>query len=139
MYHYSQDQSLAGYVDFSLSYIDMRDIDAQSKILPSSPTCRYPNFMTGPAGIEPYSPNIKFWHILFARLLFVILFVLVIVGIVTMVRKFIPDVPSSLKYRIRRETFVTTQFMVEEEKKRRVATASRKRKTEQAASSLVQN
>ena len=133
MYHYSQDQSLAGYVDFSLSHIDMRDIDAQSKILPSSPTCRYPNFMTGPAGVEPYSPNIKFWHIWFAKLLFVTLFVLVIVGIVTMIKKLIPDVPSSLKYRIRRETYVTTQLMVEVEKKKKVATGSRTRGKEEAA------
>ena len=92
--------------------------------------------MTGPAGelgVEPYSPNIKFWHIWFARLLFVFLFVLVIVAIVTMVKKLIPDVPSSLRYRIRRETFVTTQLMVEVEKKGRVATASRRRRKEEAA------
>ena len=30
MYHYSRDQSLAGYVNFSLSHIDMSDIDAQA-------------------------------------------------------------------------------------------------------------
>ena len=141
LYHYSQDQSLTGYVDFSLSRIDMIDIDAQAQILPIylNATCRYPDFMTGPGdmGVKPYSPNLKFWHIWFARLLFVILFTLVIMVIVTTVKLLIPDVPSSLKYRIRRETFITTQLMVEVEKER-VATASRKKKTEQVAFSLVQ-
>merc|ERR1719209_2218185 len=75
LYHYSQDQSLAGYVEFSLSRIDMFDIDAQAQILPIylNATCRYPDFMTEPGemGVTAYSPNIKFWHIWFARLLFV--------------------------------------------------------------------
>merc|ERR1719234_1534238 len=49
LYHYSQDQGLAGYVDFSLSHINMIDIEAQAQIPPSflNGTCRYPDFMTG--------------------------------------------------------------------------------------------
>ena len=135
MYHYSQDQSLAGFVDFSLSHIDMSDIDPQSNIPPSylNETCRYHDFMAGPEGepdVEPYSPNIKFWHIWLARLLFVIVFVSVIVVIVILVKLLIPDVPSSVKHQIRRET----HLMVEVERKSAgTASASRRRGKEKAA------
>ena len=119
MYHFSQDQSLTGYVDFSLSHMNMSDIDAlaQANIHPSylNATCRYSNFMTGPGGeldVEPYSPNIKFWHIWFARLLFFNLFVLIILVIVTTIKLLIPDVPSSVRRQIRHEAYL----MVEVEK-----------------------
>ena len=106
MYFYSQDQTLEGYVDFSLSHFDMSDIDAESKMdlkINASASCRYPNYRTGPndVGAEPYSPSIKFWHIWFARLLFVIFFENVIAVTVIALKLLIPDVPSALKYRIR--------------------------------------
>ena len=105
VYFYSQDQTLEGYVDFSLSHFDMSDIDAESRmdLRNASASCRYPNYRSGPddVGAEPYSPNIKLWHIWFARLLFVILFENVIAVTVMALKLIIPDVPSALKYRIR--------------------------------------
>ena len=105
VYFYSKDQTLEGYVDFSLSHFDMSDIDAESKmdLRNVSASCRYPNYRSGPGdvGAEPYSPNIKLWHIWFARLLFVIIFENVIAVTVMALKLIIPDVPSALKYRIR--------------------------------------
>ena len=105
VYFYSQNQTLEGYVDFSLSHFDMSDIDAESKmdLRNASASCRYPNYRSGPDDIsgEPYSPNIKLWHIWFARLLFVIIFENVIAVTVMVLKLAIPDVPSALKYRIR--------------------------------------
>merc|ERR1719234_2813263 len=50
LYHYSQDQGLAGYVDFSLSHINMIDIEAESKmdLRNASASCRYPNYRSVP-------------------------------------------------------------------------------------------
>ena len=83
----------------------MSDIDAGSKmdLRNASTSCRYPNYRSGPDdfGAEPYSPNIKFWHIWFARLLFVIVFENVIAVTVMALKLIIPDVPAALKYRIR--------------------------------------
>ena len=65
-----------------------------------------------------------------ARLLFVIVFVLVIVVIVILVKLLIPDVPSSVKHQIRRET----HLMVEVDRKSAgTASASRRRGKEKAA------
>lgn len=75
-FFYSQDQTLKGYVDFSLSHFHTSDMDAESKVdlFEASPSCRYAAYRTGHAdvGAEPYSPNIKMWQISFFRLLFVV-------------------------------------------------------------------
>ena len=64
----------------------------------------------------------------FARLLFVTVFVLVILVIVGTAKLLIPDVPSSLKRQMRRET----HLMVELEKKRVSTGNSASRRSRQA-------
>ena len=102
-YFYSKDQTLEGYVDFSLSHFDVNDMDPGSKmdVTNTSTSCRYPDYRSGPDDDEPYSPNIKLWHIWFARLFFVIIFENVIAVTVMALKLLIPDVPAGLKYRIR--------------------------------------
>jgi len=132
-YFYSKDQTLEGYVDFSLSHFDINDMDPGSRmdVTNTSTSCRYPDYRSGPDDEEPYSPNIKLWHIWFARLFFVIIFENVIAVTVMALKLLIPDVPAGLKYRIRRETFVTTQLIMEKERDR---TARRRRRGETACS-----
>ena len=102
-YFYSKDQTLEGYVDFSLSHFDINDMDPGSRmdVTNTSTSCRYPDYRSGPDDEEPYSPNIKLWHIWFARLFFVIIFENVIAVTVMALKLLIPDVPAGLKYRIR--------------------------------------
>ena len=84
----------------------------------NSTECRYPNYNWGPHDEMPYTPNIKFYHIWFARLLFVIFFENAIACTVMALKLLIPDVSSSLKHRIRREAFITTKLIMEKEKER---------------------
>ena len=89
--------------------------------------CRYPDYKTLPSSEEPYTNNIQFWHIWFARydpppqlqcnlnetppsrLLFVVLFENIVAVTVMFLKLVIPDISSALKYKIRRE--VSPEFM----------------------------
>ena len=105
MLYYSEDQSLNGYVDFSLAHFNMSDLDHNYKSKEhhniTTGLCRYPDYRHGPNDPEPYSPNIKFWHIWFARMLFFGIFVNAIAVVATALKLLIPDVPSKLRHRIR--------------------------------------
>ena len=98
-YAYTENQDLVGYVNFTLSHFDG---------VGNVPECRYSNFYTpGP----DYKPSIAFYHIWFARLLFVIIFENVIATAVTAVKLLIPDVSPDLKYKIQRERFISTTLV----------------------------
>ena len=98
--------------------------------------CRYPDYKTSPNDDNPYQHNAKFWHIWCARLLFVIIF-LIVVFITDMVLRWvnithtnkydfyeiisrlaIPDVPSTLQNEIRREDFITKEIIIRTERER---------------------
>merc|ERR1712096_88189 len=69
--------------------------------------------------------NAQFWHIWFARLLFVVIFENV-VACTIMAMRLIPDISSTLKYRIRRETFITKEILIRAERLRKSKLARNK-------------
>merc|ERR1719427_2488965 len=117
---YSTDGSLTGYVNFTLSYMDPQHIDRTSNTnLSLAPEyCRYPDYKSSPWEENRYSHNSQFWHIWFARLLFVVIFENVVACII-MALRFIPDISSTLKYRIRREEFITKEIIIRTERLRK--------------------
>jgi len=122
-YVYSSDGSLNGYIDFSLSYFNTKDLDPDSmvhrKISADDPeVCRYPDYKTSPNDDNPYQHNAKFWHIWCARLLFVIIFLIVVFITDMVLRLAIPDVPSTLQNEIRREDFITKEIIISTERER---------------------
>jgi len=117
---YSSDGSLTGYVNFTLAYFDMKDLDPLSKIYLNETeidtTCRYADYKSPASDSVPYEHNTKFWHIWFARLLFVVMFEN-IVAVTAMFLKFaIPDIPADLKYKIRREEYITKEIVIRTER-----------------------
>jgi anoctamin-1 len=101
-YFYSTDGSLAGYVDFSLSQFALADLDPMSRVVTNASECRYPDYNHGPGDpATQYTPNVKFFHIWFARLLFVVVFQNVLGVTVMALKLLIPDMPSGLRQRIR--------------------------------------
>merc|ERR1719427_2453414 len=124
---YSIDGSLTGYVNFTLSYMDPQHIDRTSNTnLSLAPEyCRYPDYKSSPWEENRYSHNAQFWHIWFARLLFVVIFENVVVCTIMAVR-LIPDISSTLKYRIRREAFITKEIIIRAERQRKSGLARNK-------------
>ena len=129
-YFYSEDSSLVGYVNFSLSTFALTDMDPKSRfyvkdndIISNNDLldqyCRYSDYNNGPEEPNKYQPNAKFFHILGARLLFVVVFENLIGCACMALKLLIPDVPSSLKNKIRKEDFITTKLIMEREEDER--------------------
>eukprot|EP00092_Neocalanus_flemingeri_P069742 GFUD01085523.1.p1 GENE.GFUD01085523.1~~GFUD01085523.1.p1 ORF type:complete len:945 (+),score=222.25 GFUD01085523.1:241-3075(+) len=115
---YSQDGSLTGYVNYTLSYFDPMDIDRTSHVnLTLAPElCRYPDYKFAPWEADKYTNNAQFWHIWFARLLFVVIFENLVACTIMAMRLAIPDISSNLKYRIRREAYITKEIIIRTER-----------------------
>nr|XP_022909053.1 anoctamin-4 isoform X2 [Onthophagus taurus] len=114
----SSDQSLNGYLNFSLSYFNTSDFQVASypkKSEKNYSICRYPDYRESPEISRNYETTWTFWHILAARLAFVVVFENVVAFVIILVKWLIPDVPKELSEQIRREAFVTNEIIIKQE------------------------
>lgn len=56
-----------------------------------------------------------YWHILAARLAFVVIFENVVAIVIIIVKWCIPDTPGYLRDRIRREAYITNEIIINQE------------------------
>ena len=110
---YSSDNNLNGYVNFTLS-----------NFVENERECRYGGYRSGPNDDPMYSKTVEHYLIWVFRLLFIIIFENVIAVTVTVLKLIIPDIPTSLKQRVRREAFVTTRAIMEKDKENKNALGS---------------
>ena len=110
---YSSDNNLNGYVNFTLSNFEENERE-----------CRYGGYRSGPNDDPMYSKTVEHYLIWVFRLLFIIIFENVIAVTVTVLKLIIPDIPTSLKQRVRREAFVTTKAIMEKDKENKNALGS---------------
>jgi len=108
---YSTDSSLNGYVNFTLSYYDLGEENGTATEL-----CRYSDYNLPPWDENKYQRSSVFYHILFAKLLFVVLFENIVAVTIMSVKLLIPDIPDTLKYRIRREAYITKEIIIRTER-----------------------
>ena len=77
-YHYSPDSSLSGYTNFTLSAFDPKDFGTLGNVSSSQPSaavCYYYDFRKPPGDPEEqYTLKEAYWHVLAARLAFVVVF-----------------------------------------------------------------
>jgi len=109
--YHSKDGSLDGYVNFTLSYFDQSDFGTNGTGL-----CRYPDYNLPPWSEHKYERSLVFYQILFAKLLFVVVFENVVAVTIMTVRLLIPDMSASLKYKIRREAYITKEIIIRTER-----------------------
>ncbi|XP_056273218.1 anoctamin-3 isoform X2 [Pseudoliparis swirei] len=107
--HY-EDECLRGYVNSSLSVFEMRKKNSSQ-----STFCRYRDYRAPPWGPEPYKFTLQFWHVLAARLAFIIVFEHLVYGIKSFIAYLIPDIPKDLCDRMRREKYLMQEMMYEAE------------------------
>ena len=76
MYGYSQDGSLRGYTNFTLAHFNTDDFDYQKSYLDIKHPefCRYFDYREHPENERAYKLTDAYWHVLAARLAFVIIF-----------------------------------------------------------------
>ncbi|XP_005995135.2 anoctamin-3 [Latimeria chalumnae] len=107
---YTQEKCLKGYMNSSLSVFDMSDLGGND-----SGYCRYRDYRAPPWSSAPYEFTLQFWHVLAARLAFIIVFEHLVFGTKSFIAYLIPDMPKDLCDRMRREKYLVQEMMYEAE------------------------
>lgn len=119
----SKNFTLDGYTDYSMSYINITDLDLRSDYVPRNPNnitnCRYIGFRRPPwSNLGVYDLTQQYWYVTVARLLFIVVFQNFVAMVIILIKWFIPDVPSKLKYQIQRERYITNEIVISHERNR---------------------
>ncbi|XP_008308325.1 anoctamin-5-like isoform X2 [Cynoglossus semilaevis] len=124
LYAYSTEGSMMGYINNSLSVYNISEIHPHS--MPEEPgqwfenmtsTCRYRDYRYPPGHEREYKQTMQFWHILAAKMAFIIIMEHVVFVVKFFVAWMIPDVPSDVTARIKRERYVIQEYLHEYEVK----------------------
>ena len=126
-YKYSPDHTLNGYLNFTLSYFDPKHFETQGdggdnnilspKDIIHPKHCRYRDFRHPPWESEEkvYQETDAFWHVLAARLAFVVVFQNCVALVVMAIKWIVPNVKSDIEDRCRREAYVTNEVIIRSE------------------------
>ncbi|XP_063800404.1 anoctamin-3 isoform X2 [Pseudophryne corroboree] len=107
---YRHEKCLRGYVNSSLSIFDLNELGEGY-----TGYCRYRDYRAPPWSTTPYEFTLQFWHVLAARLAFIIVFEHLVFGIKSFIAYLIPDMPKDLCDRMRREKYLVQEMMYEAE------------------------
>lgn len=110
--------TMEGYINNTLSIFNVSDFKDRSKVESSSgfgnyTTCRYRDFRNPPGHPQEYKRNIYYWHVVAAKLAFVIVMEHVIYLVKFVISYAIPDVSKSTKSKIKREKYLTQKLLHE--------------------------
>ncbi|XP_027708338.1 anoctamin-5 isoform X2 [Vombatus ursinus] len=117
-YAYSTDQNspMSGYINNSLSVFLISDFPKEpGASLGAFTTCRYRDYRYPPDHEKKYLHTMQFWHILAAKMAFIIIMEHIVFIVKFFVAWMIPDVPAEVRARIKREKFLTIQILHEYE------------------------
>ncbi|KAM4523202.1 anoctamin-4-like isoform 1-T1 [Fundulus diaphanus] len=117
---------MIGYVNASLSVFRVSDFEKRSQPRTDGSElfeeavkyCRYRDYREPPNSAEQYTYTLQFWHVLAARLAFIIVFEHMVFAIKTLIAYLIPDLPKDLRDRMRREKYLIQEMMYEAELER---------------------
>uniref|UniRef100_A0A452R359 Anoctamin n=1 Tax=Ursus americanus TaxID=9643 RepID=A0A452R359_URSAM len=108
--------TMEGYINSTLSIFNVADFKNQSKgnpdpkaVIPT--TCRYRDFRNPPGHEQQYKHNIYYWHVIAAKLAFIIVMEHLIYSVKFFVSYAIPDVSKSTKSKIKREKYLTQKLL----------------------------
>ncbi|XP_033940520.1 anoctamin-5 isoform X1 [Pseudochaenichthys georgianus] len=122
MYAYHPDGGLnmKGYISNSLSSFNISVIPAENRpdddenpswFNSSIDTCRYRDYRYPSGHEKQYSHTMQFWHILAAKLAFIIIMEHVAFLVKFFVAWMIPDVPSDVRARVKRERYLVQEYL----------------------------
>ncbi|XP_077971409.1 anoctamin-5-like isoform X2 [Styela clava] len=116
------ERTLQGYTNDSLSLFNTSDFSERS--MPKNPDpfgtgnvtiCRYRDYRTPPSSDPKYALTMQYWHVVAARLAFVIVMEHVVFLLKRFLDYIIPDRPKKLRDLIKREHFLVKEMLVKAE------------------------
>lgn len=115
----SSNHTMQGFINSSLSVFDTKDFNGISKPndniarFNNITTCRYRDFRNPPDHPHQYEFSLHYWHVLAAKLAFMIVVEHIVYFTKFMLSYMIPDVPEALKEQIKREHYLTQVILHE--------------------------
>ncbi|XP_070618000.1 anoctamin-5 isoform X6 [Erythrolamprus reginae] len=117
-YFVNPDLPMSGYINNSLSVFQISDFPEKHKPEQSPgkfTSCRYRDYRYPPDHEKQYMHTMQVWHILAAKMAFIIIMEHVVFIVKFFVAWMIPDVPSEVKAKIKREKYLTQRILHEHE------------------------
>ncbi|XP_060891520.1 anoctamin-5 isoform X3 [Labrus mixtus] len=121
MYAYQPEElNMKGYINSSLSVFNISEIplanrpeDGENPLWfnNSITTCRYRDYRYPPDHEKRYTHTMQFWHILAAKLAFIIIMEHVVFVVKFFVAWMIPDIPSDVRARVKRERYLVQEYL----------------------------
>uniref|UniRef100_A0A8D3AMR7 Anoctamin n=1 Tax=Scophthalmus maximus TaxID=52904 RepID=A0A8D3AMR7_SCOMX len=108
-YHPEGDMNMKGYINNSLSVFNISEIPLANTPLVFLP--RYRDYRYPSGHEKQYSHTMQFWHILAAKLAFIIIMEHVVFLVKFFVAWMIPDVPSDVRARVKRERYLVQEYL----------------------------
>ncbi|MEE6480788.1 hypothetical protein FKM82_012671 [Ascaphus truei] len=110
--------TMEGYINNTLSVFSIYDFQVQSQPVQfpwfgNQTTCRYRDFRYPPAHEYQYEHNIYYWHVVAAKLSFLIVMEHIVYFVKFIISYFIPDVSNATKDKIKREKYLTQKLLHE--------------------------
>ncbi|XP_066040726.1 anoctamin-2 [Chamaea fasciata] len=119
-YAYSQDGTMHGFINHTLSYFNVSQLKAgtqpeNSLFAQEVSFCRFKDYREPPWSPHQYELSKQYWAVLSARLAFVILFQNLVMFLSVLVDWMIPDIPKDISEQIKKEKTVLVDFFLKEE------------------------
>ncbi|XP_075568030.1 anoctamin-5 [Pelecanus crispus] len=117
-YSENEDSPMSGYINNSLSVFQISDFPERNEPKENPENfviCRYRDYRYPPDHERRYLHTMQFWHILAAKLAFIIIMEHVVFVVKFFVAWMIPDVPADVKAKIKREKYLTQKILHEYE------------------------
>ncbi|XP_032741387.1 anoctamin-6 isoform X2 [Rattus rattus] len=110
--------TMDGYINNTLSVFNITDFKNTDKENPyiglgNYTLCRYRDFRNPPGHPQEYKHNIYYWHVIAAKLAFIIVMEHVIYSVKFFISYAIPDVSKITKSKIKREKYLTQKLLHE--------------------------
>ncbi|KAJ8373376.1 hypothetical protein AAFF_G00265640 [Aldrovandia affinis] len=111
--------TMEGYISNTLSVFDINDFSPKSRPV-NTPywfhnitSCRYRDFRHPPGHPKQYEHSIYYWHVIAAKLAFIIVVEHIVYFTKFALSYMIPDVPTAVKEQIKRERYLTQVILHE--------------------------
>ena len=114
----NEDHTEEGFLESSLAYFDTGDFPertAPSENPWNVSVCRYFEYRNPHDHPDKYKRNVEYWHILAARLAFIVVYQNLVSFIMTAIQAAVPDVPRKLSDQIKREAYRTNEMIIKHE------------------------
>ncbi|XP_035907417.1 anoctamin-4 isoform X3 [Anopheles stephensi] len=109
-----------GFVNHTLAYFNVSHFEAnaapENSTFSNITICRYSEYRNPPDDHRPYKRPSIYWQILAIRLTFVVIYQNLVSFVQIVVAWAIPDVPTRLQDQIKREQYLTNEYIIEQEK-----------------------